>query len=161
MGDCPSYGPLPLPKGLALTCPEAVTAERQLGVNRLDSSADRRRPAEFGQDPPVALIKCLPRSGRSHCNQGGSGGRIWGLLGSALGLISGDRHLQPRSFPRCRCYPTRAALEVIVQPHRRIMRARIGKAGFFQLARHFTAAGRNKKPADGVCGLLVSLLADC
>jgi hypothetical protein len=50
-------------------------------------------------------------------------------------------------------------IDVIVQPHHRIMRARIGKA-VFQVARYYTAAGRNKKPADGVCGLLPSLLAD-
>ena len=44
---------------------------------------------------------------------------------------AGDRHLQPRSFSQMSMVPNpKRRTEVIVQPRRRIMRARIGKAGF-------------------------------
>ena len=51
--------------------------------------------------------------------------------GSRRRMSTCDRHLQPRSFSQMSMVPNpKRRTEVIVQPRRRIMRARIGKAGF-------------------------------
>jgi hypothetical protein len=47
---------------------------RSLRVTSDRRRITRNRRSLAGQDPPVALIKCLPRSGRSHCNQKGVAG---------------------------------------------------------------------------------------